>query len=159
MPDYMSSIVVFGLILAIFLSSWNAVLSNQTVFEREEQMRFSGLHTTTFLVSTPGYPENWEEPGSELVVPGFASPDHVLQQDKLEVFRQLDYRRQRNVLQVRNFYLSIRNDTAVLELDGENLTYGRSYSDAGTVVPFTRSVQVNISGNLRNAQMRYVVWQ
>ncbi|MDY6774124.1 MAG: hypothetical protein SVS85_02890, partial [Candidatus Nanohaloarchaea archaeon] len=80
MPDYLASVVVFGILITMFLSSWNAVLSNQTVFAQGEQMRFSGLHTTTFLVSTPGYPENWEDPGVEVVVPGFASPDHVLQE-------------------------------------------------------------------------------
>lgn len=159
MPDYLASMVVFGVLLAMFLSSWNAVIINQTVFKAEQQIRFRGLHTTTFLVSTPGYPENWEENPEELAVPGFADPDHLLQEDKVKAFRQLSYSEQKAVLQVENFYMSIRNDTTVLKLDGANLTYGRDYENASTIVPFTRSVQVNISSEIRNAQLRYIVWR
>ncbi|MFB6193189.1 MAG: hypothetical protein ABEK00_02970 [Candidatus Nanohaloarchaea archaeon] len=159
MPDFLASMLVFGVILSIFVSSWNTVLSNQTEFEGEEQMRFRGLHTTTFLVSTPGYPVNWEEPSKDVAVPGFAEPDHLLQEDKLKAFRELSYDRQREVLQARNFYLVVRNESGVIEMNGDKLVYGRDYSNASTVVPFTRSVQVNVSNEILNAEMRYIVWR
>lgn len=158
MPDYLASIVVFGVLLTIFLSSWNSVLNNQTEFKREDQMRFRGTHTTTFLVSTPGYPRDWEETGKDLRIPGFANPDHLLQSDKLEAFRDLDYKQQKEVLQAREFYMSVRNETDVLELNGQELVYGKNYSNADTVIPFTRSVQVNLSGKIVNAKLEYVVW-
>lgn len=158
MPDYLASMVVFGILLTIFLSSWNMVLDNQTEFDSEEQMRFRGLHTTTFLVTTPGYPGDWEEEPEKVAVPGFAEPDHVLQEDKLEAFRELEYERQKEVLQAPEFYMVVRNQTSALELDGEKVEYGKNYTDASTVVPFSRSVQVNISNRITDAQLRYVVW-
>ncbi|MFB6292127.1 MAG: hypothetical protein ABEI58_01900, partial [Candidatus Nanohaloarchaea archaeon] len=105
MPDYMGSLLVFGIILTIFLSSWNSVLNDQTEFKQEEDMRFQGTYTTTFLVSTPGYPNDWNS--SNVMIPGFARPDHVLQEEKLEEFHDISYEKQARLLKAENFYLEI----------------------------------------------------
>ncbi len=107
MPDYIASILVFGVLLSIFLFSWNSVLSDQTGFAEERSVRRQAVHTTTFLVSTPGYPADWEKPGVDVQVPGFADPDHVLQEDKLEEFGELDYSRQKELVQARDFQLEL----------------------------------------------------
>lgn len=107
MPDYIASILVFGILLGMFLSAWNSVISDQVRFTEEERMRTQAVHTSTFLVSTPGYPENWEDTGVDVEIPGFARPDHVLQQEKLEAFDSLDYREQRSLLQAPDFQLKI----------------------------------------------------
>ncbi len=156
MPDYLASIVVFGLILTVFLASWNSVLDDQTEFEEEDEMRFQGTYTATFLISTPGYPENWNS--SNVLIPGFAEPDHVLQAEKLEEFHDIGYDRQSRLLKAEEYYMKIYNDTGILESGGQKLEYGQNYSDAETVVPFTRTVQVNLSGRMEDAKLRYIVW-
>ncbi|MFB6213110.1 MAG: hypothetical protein ABEJ07_00895 [Candidatus Nanohaloarchaea archaeon] len=159
MPDYFASIVVFTFLLMMFLSTWSAVLDSQSSFDGAEAMRFRARHTTSFLVSMPGYPEKWEKPGVDVRIPGFASTDHVLQESKLEAFRDLSYREQSEILLAREFYMSVRNSTGVMRLNGKPLEFGKNYSGGRTVVPITRSVMVNLSGNMRTAKLRYVVWR
>lgn len=107
MPDFFASLVVFGVILVIFLSTWNSVLDNQIGYAQEEKIDLRATHTTAFLVTTPGFPENWEEDGVEPEIPGFATPSNILQMEKLEAFSEFDYADQRRLLQTRNFYMDI----------------------------------------------------
>lgn len=158
-PDYVASLLIFGIILSIFLSSWNSVLSSQRSPVLEENMMSQAAHTTTFLVSTPGYPDNWEKNGVKVQIPGFAEPDHVLQGSKFEEFRSIGYERQKRLLQAPEYYMSVENDTHILELNGNKLEFGKDYSGADTVVPVTRNVQVNISGDMKTARLKYVVWK
>ncbi len=161
MPDYIGSILVFSVLITIFLTSWNAVLSNQTEFDTEADMRRQARYTTTFLVTTPGYPEDWNS--STVQIPGFARPDNVLQGEKLDRFHNLSYEDQRRLLKAPEFYLEVRNDTGTLEFKSEKLEYGSNYSAPGagaeTIIPFTRRVQVNLSGNMQTANLRYTVWE
>jgi len=160
MPDYLASLLVFAAVVAIFLSSWNAMIENQTIFSEEEEMRTQAERTSMFLISTPGHPENWEDNPNSIEVPGFASPDHVLQYEKLDAFNDsLDYDQQRSLLQAQNFYMEVRNDSGPLTEGGEKLIYGKNYTNATTIVPVTRNVQVNISGDMKTARLQYVVWR
>ncbi len=156
MPDYLASLLVFGLLITIFLHSWNSVLQNQTQFEEEEEMRLTGSHTTVFLVSTPGYPEDWNK--SSVQIPGFAENDQVLQEEKLEEFRNLSYSRQKELLNPEEFYMSIRNESGIISSDEGELESGNNYSGADIAIPFTRTVQLNLSENIETAERRYVVW-
>lgn len=113
MPDYMGSILVFGILATIFLHSWNSVLQDQTRFSQEEEMRFRGFHTTVFLVSTPGYPEDWNS--SNVEIPGFADPSHVIQSSKLEEFRDLSYSEQTRLLEAEEFYMEVSRHNRSLE--------------------------------------------
>jgi len=137
MPDYMASLVIFGAILAIFLSTWSSVLSQQTGFEDQEKMYMTGKHTTNFLVSTPGYPEDWNS--STVQIPGFASSDNVLQEGKIDEFQGISYEKQRRLLQAPDFYLELRNSNNSQVI----MSAGKLHSDASTVIPFERSVIFN----------------
>lgn len=158
MPDFMASIVVFGLILTVFLSSWNMVLSSQTEDVSQKTATIQAAHTSSFLISTPGYPDNWEQDSVDVEIVGFAEPDQLVQSSKLEAFRNLDYSEQRELLQTSNYYMSIENDTGVLSMNGEPLEFGNSYSDASTVIPNTRNIRLNNSGQIQEARLNYVVW-
>ena len=156
MPDFMGSILVFSVVITIFLFSWNSVESNQQTFSEEDQIRQDAYYTTTFMVSTPGYPENWNN--STVEIPGFASEaDNVLSAQKLVEFRNMSYDRQKELLGVRNFNLVFRND--IIELDSENLEYGQKPVEASTVVPLTRNVLIEKSAGAVDAEMSYVVWR
>lgn len=154
MPDFMASIVVFGLILTVFLSSWNMVLSSQTTDVSQRTASIQASHTSSFLISTPGYPENWEQNPDDVEIVGFADPDHLVQSSKLDAFKnELDPSEQRELLQTGNYYMTIENDTHVMETLGDD-----DYSEASTVIPNTRNIRFNDSGEIQEARLNYVVW-
>ena len=158
MPDFIGSILVFSAVITIFLFSWNSVESNQQKFAAEDQISQDAYYTTTFLVSTQGYPENWNN--STVDIPGFASEsDNVLSAQKLREFRKISYDRQKRLLGARNFHLVFRNDIEVIELDSEKLEYGQKPVNASTIVPLTRNVLIDTSDESIDAEMRYLVWR
>ncbi|WP_414836910.1 hypothetical protein [Candidatus Nanohalococcus occultus] len=155
MPDYTASLLIFGVLIAIFLTSWNALVSVDTSGSEMLQTR----HTSTFLVSTQGYPSNWEQDGSNVTIPGFAEEDHVLSAEKLREFREYSYDEQKTLLQAQEFWLEIKNSSQVLELDGEGLEYGRSYENASQIYPVRRNTLLNKSGDLVDAELVYISWE
>lgn len=158
MPDYLASLLVFAVILAIFIGMWDLMVVNQQKFEGSDNMRSQAIYTTTFLVATPGYPDNWEEPSESPTIVGFAQEDHVLDDDKLQAFRSLSYDEQRRLLQVENYQLSVYNSTDNLSLGGSELVFGDSFENAETVVPVERNVLLNKSGKLRDAKLGLAIW-
>lgn len=158
MPDFLASLLVFAVIVSMFLYSWNNVVMNQGSFDLEDRMSSEAYYTTTFLVSTPGYPENWTNETVE--IPGFASSDNVLDTEKLEEFRKLEYNDQRMLLQAGNYYMVFQDpEENMIELDGEPLEFGEEPQNATTVVPLARNVLLNRSNSFENAEMRYIVWR
>lgn len=158
MPDFMGSIIVFSAVITIFLFSWNSVVDNQEQFNLEDQMRQDAYYTTTFLVSTPGYPENWNN--STVDIPGFASSsDNILSAEKLREFRKISYDRQKILLGARNFNLVFRNETDIVEINSEKLSYGEKPVNASTVIPLTRNVLIESTDGGIDAEMSYVVWR
>lgn len=135
MPDFMGGILVFTVVLTIFLFSWNSVEINQQKFSAEDQIRQDAYYTTTFLVSTPGYPENWTSETVE--IPGFASEDNVLSMQKLREFGRLGYAEQKTLLQGLDFSLNITSSENDLII-----SYGSYSSNSSTVVPIRRNVLV-----------------
>jgi hypothetical protein len=157
-PDFMASMLVFALILSVFLASWNLVLSSQSQDVSQSTAMLQASNTATLMISTPGYPNNWEEDSVDVEIVGFAEPDHVLDEEKLKAFREKDYTEQRELLQAGNFYMTVENETGIISLDGAPLEFGNDYSSASTVIPNTRSVQLNKSGKIQEAELNYVVW-
>ncbi len=157
MPDFIGSIMVFTVIIVIFFSSWNSIVSDQIEFEEGDEMRVQGKQTLTFLITTSGYPEGWNSSNVEIL--GFAQPDHVLQEEKLEEFDNISYSRQKDLLQAPEYKLEIRNSSDIIQMNGESLEFGRDPADPETVVPFTRTVRVNDSGDLKTAEVNYIVWK
>lgn len=155
MPDYLASLLIFGVLIGIFLSSWNLIASSSSSGVEMVQAR----HTSTFLVATTGYPENWENESVDVRIPGFASEDHVLDPEKIGEFGNMSYEKQSELLQTEDFRIEIRNDTGTIKLNGENASFGESYVDASQIYPIRRSVLVNRSGNVVNAELVYVSWE
>lgn len=159
MPDFIGSLLVFSVVLTVFLFSWNSVEANQNKFGTENQMRQDAYYTTTFLVSTQGYPEDWTN--STVEIPGFTSEsDNVISTDKLREFRELSYKKQKKLLGARNFYLVFKDEEDnIIQLDSENIEYGEKPVNASTVVPITRNVLIDRPSNMVDAEMKYVVWR
>lgn len=152
----MASLVIFGLVIGFFLTPWNTVISSQTRFADEKDMRDQAERTVAFMVTTPGYPDDWESSNATIV--GFAGQENVLSGEKLKAFGDMSYERQKRLLRARDFHLEIANATDPLTVDGEQTVYGRGYADAETVIPVKRDVLVNISGEIESAELTYVVW-
>lgn len=157
MPDFLASLAMFGVVVSIFLFSWNTVISNQGDFSRSETMRTEAYYTATFLVSTPGYPDDWNS--STVEIPGFASSDNILEHEKLSEFRDLNYRQQKLLLQASEFHLIFRNSTGRIELDGRPLEYGQEPVGPSNTVVINRNVLLSLPGSTKEAEMRYVVWE
>lgn len=111
LPDFLFSAAIFAVIAAVFLFSWNTIISNQQP-SRADAMRESAIYTTTFLVSTSGYPEDWN--ASTVEIPGFATDDNFLQSGRIEEFSKISYSRQKNLLKADKFLLEFRDDGSVI---------------------------------------------
>lgn len=155
MPDYIASLLVFGVVIGIFLSSWNLLVSASGSETEMVQAR----HTSTFLVATEGYPENWENDSVDVRIPGFAEADHVLDPEKIAEFAEKSYEEQTDLLQAEDYRIKIRNSSGVVQINGENAVYGKKYENASQIYPIRRSVLVNKSGDLVDAEMVYVSWE
>lgn len=155
-PDFMASLVIFGLVIGFFLTPWNTIMSSQTRFAAENDMRQQAERTAAFMVATPGYPEDWESSNATIV--GFAEQENLLDAEKLDAFNNMSYARQKDLLRARDFYLEIANETGPLTVYGNDTVYGKSYENASTVIPVKRDVLVNVSGKIRSAKFTYVVW-
>ena len=159
LPDFLASVAIFGAITAVFLFSWNSVIANQGQLSDSQNMRTEARYTTTFLVSTSGYPEDWNS--SNVEIPGFASEDNFLQQERIDEFSKLSYEEQKRLFTVENFLLEFRENASVVEDDeGDNLSFGEAPDEAATTVtPVSRDVLLNTSGGVRDVEMRYIVWE
>lgn len=154
MGDFLASIAIFSFITAIFLFSWNGIVSNQAE-KPSENMRVDARYTTTFLVSTEGYPEDWNS--STVEVPGFASSDNFLEEEKIVEFSEMDYKKQRILLNAENFYLGFRNETGGVV--NSSYVSGKEPVNASTVTPVKRDVIINGSGGEVDAEMQYISWR
>lgn len=135
MPDFMGSLLVFSIVLTIFLFSWNSVESNQQKFSAEDQIRQDAYYTTAFLVSTPGYPENWT--AKTIEIPGFAQKDNVLGLNKIREFDRLSYKEQKRILSTEEFSLNI----TYLKKD-KKISFGRFNSNSSFAAPIRRKVVI-----------------
>lgn len=158
MSDYLASLILFGFLVVVFFSFWNSIASGHNEFSEERQMRADAVRTTSLLVTTSGYPEDWDSNNVQIL--GFAEDDQVLDENKLGEFGSMNYNQQSSLLQVQDFSINISDGSGTLEINGEDSFYGQPpTSDANTVVPITRNVLVNKSGDLTEAEMQYVVWR
>lgn len=158
MPDYFASLLVFAVVIAIFLGAWDTMLANQSRFDQHDSYRQQAIQTTSFLVSTPGYPNNWEENSVDVTIVGFASDDHVLDPEKIEEFRSLTYQEQNRLLQTPNYYMTIQNSTDNLSLNSQELVFGDYYGNADTIVPFERNIVLNKPGQNVEGMLKLVIW-
>jgi len=158
MPDFLASLLVFTIILSVFLYSWDAVIANQDKFSQGERIMSEAEHTTTFLVSTPGYPENWNS--TNVDIPGFAESENVLDTEKIEEFGELGYQEQRRLLHAYHYRLVFKDrEGEIIETEERELDFGlEPEQNANTVVPVTRTVLLDFGNRVEEAEMRYIVW-
>lgn len=156
MPDFLGSIVVFGFLLTIFAFAVQTMNSPGS-FERADSLRRDAYYTTTLMVTSPGYPGDWNS--TNVKIPGFATDDHLIQYSKLEEFDKLSYSEQKSLLGSPEFRLEFRENGSTVSVSGNNLSYGKTPEKASTVIPVTRNVLLNDTSKTLDAKMEYVVWR
>lgn len=140
---------IFGVITGVFLFSWNGIVSNQAD-STSNDMRTEARYTTTFLVSTSGYPEDWNR--SNVEIPGFASDDNFLEEEKIQEFSRLNYQQQKRLFKTENFYLEFsQNETP---LSGESGTLG-SEPVAYMVESSSNLVDVKLISAFNNSEVTW----
>lgn len=166
MTDFMASVAIFGAMITLFMTMWGLGVDSQESFDQEDLLRSQAERTADFMVTTEGYPNNWEETGVEVRIPGFATGENILSMEKLEAFHNLSYERQTHLTKTQNFTLEFRDPQSgeILDYEGdaEENPFDMGideYSQASTVINIDRQVAVNRSGELRDAEMNYVVWR
>lgn len=166
MSDFAVSIALFGVLLAAFFIPWNTMIESDQRFSESDRMKTDAERTAALMITTPGYPSDWEKDGSLPDIPGFSQQeDNVISVEKLEAFENISYEEKRSTLNVQDFSLKFRDSNSeVLEYEreaSENIyDQGENISeDAETVVTVDRKVIVNKSTGFENAEMNYVVWR
>ncbi len=129
MTDFMASVAIFGAILTLFMTMWSLGVDSQTSFDREDMLRKQAERTADFMVTTEGYPSNWEEPGVEARIPGFAENDNVLSAEKIKAFGNMSYERRKTLTKTQNFTLEFR-DSRTGEILNETIN-GEDGGDGG----------------------------
>lgn len=163
MPDFLASLLIFGTVVGVFFASYQGIVANQAEFQSEKKIRNNAIYATTFLVSTPGYPDNWEEESVDVQIAGLAKGDNVIDRKKFMEFKNLSYERQRQLVDATDFYLELRNDTSRINISGTEYWTGKNFTEAAeepaTIVPITRSVILESSKGPREATLRYISWR
>ena len=170
MTDFMASIVIIGVVLALFATMWNLGLDSQTSFRQDELMKQQSERTLDLMVSTSGYPEDWEESGEPDIV-GFAEQQNVLSVKKINAFSAMDYEEKRSMVKTQDFSLVFRNvsgdilgqefaEEVVGDLGENPFDQGEDVpSDSRTVVKSTRDVALNVSGDLVSTEVIFLAWR
>ena len=158
MPDFLASLVVFAVLISIFIYSWNTVISDQSRVGAETQKMSEAKNTATFLVNTPGYPEDWNR--TDVEIPGFASSENFIEQEKLDEWDEISYRDQNRLLLSNNYMITIRDSEGeVVEVDGKNYSFGKQPENASVVVPERRNILFNTTEKTINAELEYLTWR
>lgn len=144
-PDFLGSIVVFGVMSGVFLLTWNLVLDAQ-ILSFEERDRYEvGDRTVHQLVTTST--QDWEDPNKI----GLAKQPYIIDEQEVENFRDLEESEKSVLLRAQNFSLTIETDHEEIQLGSE---------PGGTeATPFRRQVLYNNSESLELAEVVLTVWE
>jgi len=126
MTDFMASVAIFGIIIMLFMTMWGLGVDSQTSFNSEDLLRSQADRTADLMVTTGGYPSNWDEPGVDVRIPGFAEKQNVLSMQKIEAFSKLSYDQQTDLTKTQNFTLEFRDPQT-----GEVLNYTENGGEDG----------------------------
>ena len=162
MSDFAVSMALFGIILAAFFIPWNAMIESDQRFSEEQLMKTEAERIASLLISTPGYPSDWEDNTSGLIMPGFSeSRDNIISLEKLKAFSNLDYDRQTTITQTQNFTLEFRESESGRLLNysgGEDDELGKAVGSepiAYMVQSGSEFTDLKLLDNLNNSKVEW----
>ncbi|MFO7793456.1 MAG: hypothetical protein R6V35_00575 [Candidatus Nanohaloarchaea archaeon] len=144
-PDFLVSVTVFGVMISVFLLSWNSMIDTQVSgFEDREQYQ-QGQRAVTQMITDST--EDWDDPEKL----GLSTRPYVLNQSSIQEFQVLNHSQQVSLLQTQNFSLSI---------ESRSQSYEMGYEPNGdSAVPFRREVLLRNNNTLERAEVRYISWR
>jgi len=144
-PDFLVSVTVFGVMISVFLLSWNSMIDTQVSGFEDRQQYQQGERAVTQMVADST--EDWDNPEKL----GLASKPYVLNSSQIEEFQALNHSRQISLLQTQNFSLSINSRSQSFEMGFE--------PDGDSAIPFRREVLLRNNNTLERAEVRYISWR
>src|SRR3989344_5506685 len=97
------SIVLFIIVILFLLSFWNLYSSRLSSQIHSEELQLQAAQVTDILVSSRGYPDEWEADPASVVIPGLMLNPGSLDEQKLNQFLALDYETLKQLLNIERF--------------------------------------------------------
>ncbi len=144
-PDFLVSVTVFGVMISVFLLSWNSMIDTQVSGFEDRQQYQEGQRAISQMITDST--EDWDNP-SKL---GLASEPYVLNQSSIQEFQALNHSQQISLLQTQNFSLSISSKTQSFEMGYE--------PNGDSAIPFRRKILLRNNNTLERAEVRYISWR
>jgi len=161
--DFAVSVAVFSAIVTAFFIPWNSIIEADNRFSVEKDMRTEAERTAAFLVTTEGYPSDWEREGVNVTIPGFAQAENILSAEKIEEFTNISYQNQRSILRTQQFFIEITRNGETLTINGEQAEYGKNPQNSSytpeTSIVVTRQVIIDQTESPKPAEFKYVSWR
>jgi hypothetical protein len=157
--DFMASVIVFFVIIAILFFSWEYITFQNEDLITFNEMENNALSITDTLIRTPGFPEHWNETNVQIM--GLASEENVLNETKILMFVQMDYDYAKRILGIPayEFYfrISYLNGTQA-RANNTDLVIGLDptlFLNSTMVVPIDRKILFDT----RVASLEFILWR
>ncbi len=150
-PDFLASVAVFTVMLSVFILSWNSILADQEESREEQALYENAQRTMSQLLSSQGYPENWDENNVSTI--GLAYSPNIIDIDKLEKMEELDESEQLSLLNTFNFKLE------VIRINDENVEIGSDNTEGDLIMPLRRDALLKTESGKERVEVIYTVWQ
>ncbi len=94
--DFMLSVVIFSIILVAGIKLMQTAYAKRAWNMNLQQACRKAMRISDYLIRNPGVPKNWNV--DNVIMPGFASSDHVLNITKINMFQKIPYSEERDLL-------------------------------------------------------------
>ena len=162
--DFTVSIALFLFLIVGCAIVWNTTVGKYARFRDNQFMQEKIFSVSDALIRTPGYPQEWDSANVRLI--GLSEGEsNVLNKSKLLEFKNVDYSVAKNMwgLSGYEYYAKFTDSEGdLISLDGSALEYGNnSFISSGKkdLLPLTRLVLINESGNITRAALTFVIWR
>ena len=147
---FLMAMAIFSGLLIILISTWNLYLTRFETTAALKEMQLKASQVTDILIQTQGYPPDWEDSPSTMLLIGLAASDHNLSRQKLEALPNISYTSFKNSLTLFSYDLFLD----IAYIDGTSiLTYGKPFNG-------TLSVQSSriVTYDGKTASLRGLLW-
>ena len=125
--DLLLAIVIFIIILTGFFLTWNRYTNRLDDSKLNNELSLHSFQTIQQLVTSPGMPNNWEVNISGVMILGLAKKDGVIDENKLNALKTLNYDQVRSLLNLKRFGMLLlikKGNESIYELG--NVSSGRT---------------------------------
>lgn len=157
--DLILSAFIFVVILNVSYLMWTETHEQQNVLTPEKIMQQEASFIASFLVRTPGYPDDWASGTVEIL--GLAQPDHVIQDAKLDELDTMTEAQIQDAMGISgtSFLINITNTSRTMHVVGRDLIWGTPPTNADSIAFEERSVIVNATNTFEQGRLEVILWR